>query len=1408
MLRPALLILLTGLCLSADAQTGQWTWMGGSSAVGQSGMYGTLRTPDAGNIPGGRYGAANWTDNSGNFWLFGGQGYDANGAVGYLNDLWEFNPSTSEWAWMSGSDTVGGHGGQPGVYGTLGTPAPQNTPGSRNFAATWTDSNGNLWLFGGQGYDVNSIAGPLNDLWKFNLLTNEWAWMSGSSTVGPNDGQSGVYGALGTPAAGNTPGGLYAPSSWTDSNGNLWLFGGQGYDANGNFHELNSVWKFDPSTTEWTWVGGSKTVGSNGDVPGVYGTLGTPAAGNIPGNRSDASSWSSGGLWLFGGNGYDSGGNGGNLNDLWVYDPATGEWAWMSGSSTVGGNDAQPGTYGTLGALAAGNTPGGRSNATSWTDAGGNLWLLGGYGADANGDGGYLNDLWMFNPASDDWAWMSGSSTVGSNGGQSGVYGTLGTAAAGNVPGARNGANGWTDSSGNLWLFGGKGYDAGGTLGYLNDLWKFPPATATLSAAIPSCSPPAGTYTSTQSVTISDATPGAILYYTTNGTTPTTSSTPYTGAITIASTETLEAIAAAGGYANSAVATAVYTINLLAAAKPTFSPAAGTYASVQSVAILDATTGAIIYFTTNGTAPTTASAIYSGPIAVASTETILAIAAASGYNNSAVATAVYDINLPAAATPTFSPSAGTYSSAQSVTLSDATTGAILYYTTNGTTPTTASAVYSGPIAVASTETLEAFAAASGYSNSAVASALYTFNLPAASPTFSPVAGTYTSAQSVSISDSIAGAAIYYTTNGIAPTTSSTPYTGAITVASTETLEAIATASGYSTSAVATALYTINLPTATPAFSPVAGTYASSQSVTLSDSTPGATIYYTTNGTTPTTSSTAYTGAITVSSTETLEAIATASGYSTSAVATALYTINLAAATPAFSPVAGTYTSAQSVTLSDSTAGAAIYYTTNGITPTTSSTPYAGAITVASTETLEAIAAASGHTNSAVATAVYTINLAAAAAPTFSPAAGTYASAQSVTLSDATAGAILYYTTNGTTPTTSSSVYAGPITVASTETIQAIAAASGYNNSAVATAVYTISLLPAAVTPAFSPAAGTYASAQSVTLSDATAGAILYYTTNGTTPTTASAVYAGPITVASTETIQAMAAASVYNNSAVAIAVYTIGMLQPAAAPAFSPPAGTYASAQNVALSDATTGAIIYYTTNGTTPTTASAVYTVPITVPSTETIQAIAATSSYNNSAVATAVYTIGLPGAAYTIDGTAVTLAPGAVTGNASTITITPNGGFTGAVGLTVAVTASPVAAQNTPILSFGSTSPVEITGAGAVTATLTVFTTPDSGAALTYPVQPAGRGYIPGAAALGCLLLCCVPARRRWRTMLAMGSLFAILASGAVACAPSITRNAIIANPGTTPGVYTLTVTGKSGATAETGTITVTVQ
>jgi Chitobiase/beta-hexosaminidase C-terminal domain len=242
----------------------------------------------------------------------------------------------------------------------------------------------------------------------------------------------------------------------------------------------------------------------------------------------------------------------------------------------------------------------------------------------------------------------------------------------------------------------------------------------------------------------------------------------------------------------------------------------------------------------------------------------------------------------------------------------------------------------------------------------------------ATPAFSLAPGTYNSAQSVSLSDATAGAKIYYTTNGSTPTTSSTQYSSAISVAASETIEAIAVATGCSTSAVASANYTITPPAATPTFSVAGGTYTSAQTVSLSDATAGATIYYTTNGSTPTTSSTQYSGAISVAASETIKAVALATGYSTSAVASASYTLSGTAATPTFSLASGNYSSPQTVTLSDATAGATIYYTTNGSTPTTSSTQYSGAISVTASETIEAVAVATGYSNSGLASVDYNI----------------------------------------------------------------------------------------------------------------------------------------------------------------------------------------------------------------------------------------------------------------------------------------------------------------------------------------------------------------------------------------------------------------------------------------------------
>lgn len=733
--------------------------------------------------------------------------------------------------------------------------------------------------------------------------------------------------------------------------------------------------------------------------------------------------------------------------------------------------------------------------------------------------------------------------------------------------------------------------------------------------ATPTFNPPQGTYSSTQSVTISDSDSSAAIYYTTDGSTPSVNATKYTGAISVSVTQTIRAIAldtTVGGYIDSAVASATYTISGTTgpAATPAFSPGTGSYSSAQMVTISDTTPNAMIYYTTNNTTPTTSSTVYSGPINVTSTETIQAMATASGYTQSAVATATYTINgTNMTATPVLSPDGGVFGSPFGVTITDATPGATIYYTTDGSTPTTSSILYTEPITVAgiSTETIRAIAVSSGMADSNMASAVFTLTpvQQVGFPTPSLGSGTYTSAQTVTFSETTPGATIYYTTDGTIPTASSAVYSSAITVSSTETLQAIAMASGYAQSPLISETYIIaaandtieNLvfvgtATCMPGFAyqectggtvgPAFGSYTldvTTQKIVgpWSFVSPFASFTSGDPGARAVVSNDAMNGGISydvvafseqttgfnedfnfgfegVNALAELGIIANPppfqvviSGICQNAPGSSPHgcepDVNIAgatslatqqAATPVFSVPAGTYTSAQTVNISDATTGAAIYYTTS---PTVAFTLYSGPITVSTTETVEAIAVASGYTQSSMATANYAIGPP-AATPTFSPVAGTYSSAQSVTINDATSGATIYYTTNNTTPTTSSTIYSGAINVSSSETIQAIATASGYTQSAVGTAAYTINL-PSAATPTFNPPGGTYSSAQTVIISDTTPGATIYYTTNGTTPTTSSTVYTSPIVVSSSETIKAIATAPGYSQSSVPSAAYTI-----------------------------------------------------------------------------------------------------------------------------------------------------------------------------------------------------------------------------------------------------------------------------
>ena len=427
-----------------------WTWVAGSNEINTAAVFGTKGTANPANNPGGFSGSVVGTDSSGNVWIFGGK----KSGVQYLNTLWKFDGTN--WTWVSGSDTIN----QPGVYGTKGVADSENCPGSRYEGLCWIDSSGNIWIFGGYGYDSAGTLGNLNDLWKFD--GTNWTWISGSDTIN----QPGVYGTKGVADPGNYPGTRRQSTGFMDSSGNFWLFGGYGCDSttyaidNNVDLYLNDLWKFDG--TNWTWVSGSEFRNING----VYGTKGVADAANYPGSRRNCVGWldSSGNIWIFGGYGYDdfiTNHNPDALNDLWKFDGTN--WTWVKGSNENYTEDTVRGVYGEMGVAAADNTPVQRQGSIGWLDSSDNLWLFGGV------LGGRYNDLWKFDGTN--WTWMSGSSSTN----QTGTYGEMGTAASDNMPGARYGSVSWIDSSGNLYFYGGYGYAETTSLGCLGDMWKYEP---------------------------------------------------------------------------------------------------------------------------------------------------------------------------------------------------------------------------------------------------------------------------------------------------------------------------------------------------------------------------------------------------------------------------------------------------------------------------------------------------------------------------------------------------------------------------------------------------------------------------------------------------------------------------------------------------------------------------------------------------------------------------------------------------------------------------------------------------------------------------------------------------------------------------------------------------------------------
>jgi gliding motility-associated-like protein len=418
--------------------------MNGDSTYSASGYYGTQGVFDSFNTPPGLYEACEWTDKDGNFWLFGG--YSINGA---LSDMWEFKPLINQWCWIKGTGNVN----QAGIYGIQGIPSPTNNPGGRSYTVlTWVDTIGNLWLFGGLGFDKNGQQNLLNDLWKYDINTNEWAWINGSDS----NNIQGNFGTKGFPSITNFPGSRCETScSWTDNSNNLWLFGGNGFAIGNNVGGLNDLWKYEISTNIWTWMNGSETL----NAPSNYGIKGVSSPNNTPGCRYCHAKWKdcNGNFWMFGGT------NAGD--EMWKYDISSYQWIWISGDTI----QADTISLGQKCITLNPNHPCARcENRACWKRRCNNLEFFGGLGFEFDGP---YSDLWDYNIITNEWTLINGSILKN----QIYPYNTPTMPSPTNYPNNRAGALGWIDNYGNYWLFGGMGISFYNDLVKYNDMWRFVP---------------------------------------------------------------------------------------------------------------------------------------------------------------------------------------------------------------------------------------------------------------------------------------------------------------------------------------------------------------------------------------------------------------------------------------------------------------------------------------------------------------------------------------------------------------------------------------------------------------------------------------------------------------------------------------------------------------------------------------------------------------------------------------------------------------------------------------------------------------------------------------------------------------------------------------------------------------------
>ena len=508
------------------------------------------------------------------------------------------------------------------------------------------------------------------------------------------------------------------------------------------------------------------------------------------------------------------------------------------------------------------------------------------------------------------------------------------------------------------------------------------------------------------------------------------------------------------------------------------------------------------------------------------------------------------------ATPVITPASGMYLSNQTVQITCTTSGAAIRYTLDGSEPTATSTLYSAAIQVTGATTVKAKGFKNGMQASATATATYTFGV--ASISVYPLSGTYSTPQTVTISTITPGTVVHYTTDGSEPTENSATFAPPLIIDGNVTLKAKGFISGWDPSPTVTVVYTFNATK--PTFSETAGIYYSNFNVTLSSPTTGSEIRYTTDGSMPTTNSTLYTAPLEINQSTNLKARTFKTNWNPSPADSAYYEMKVTAVS--FAPAPGYFSVPQNVVMSTPTPGAVIYYTTNGSDPTSSSSQYTTPVTLNQNTTLKARALKNNWTGSNISSGGYTFTV---STPVFDPVPGVYSNQVSVAINSATTGADIRYTTDGSDPTSNSTLYTNPVNMTHTTLLKAKAFKTNWNSSGIVSGNYTITTLQTVATPVFNPASGAYPSPRSVEISCATQDATIRYNLGTAEPTETSTEYTGPISVVASQIITAKAFKTGMNPSNSAAADYSINFTL---GEMVSIPGGTFTMGRNTGTGEA------------------------------------------------------------------------------------------------------------------------------------------------------------------------------------------------------------------------------------------------